>query len=154
MRFTPEIITKLEPNEIFVFGSNLAGQHLGGAARVAKESFGAIDGQPFGLQGQSFAIPTLGAKLEQLPEEVLYSNICMFLDFVLNNQDKTFYLTKIGLGIAGYDIEFIKGLFWAAIRSFAIEPSWQVIPSNLVIPEDFLEVKNSPNRIGEEIKGK
>ena len=30
---TPDYIIRLEPNEIFVFGSNLAGFHGGGAAR-------------------------------------------------------------------------------------------------------------------------
>ena len=41
MRITPDYITRLEPNEIFVFGSNLAGFHGGGAARIAYEHFGA-----------------------------------------------------------------------------------------------------------------
>ena len=45
MRTTPERITELQPNEIFVFGSNLAGMHGGGAAYVAYRKFGAIMGQ-------------------------------------------------------------------------------------------------------------
>ena len=52
-RFTPEFITELEPNEIFVFGSNLEGMHGGGAAYIAYRKFGAIMGQGVGLQGQS-----------------------------------------------------------------------------------------------------
>ena len=32
--YTPEIITSLKPNEIFVFGSNNLGQHAGGAAVI------------------------------------------------------------------------------------------------------------------------
>ena len=39
--FTPENISKLKQNEVFVFGSNKAGNHVGGAARVAVEKFGA-----------------------------------------------------------------------------------------------------------------
>ena len=58
-RYTPEKITHLEENEIFVFGSNLAGSHGGGAARIAYEKFGAIWGQGVGLQGQSYGIPTM-----------------------------------------------------------------------------------------------
>ena len=56
-RTTPEHITSLQPNEIFVFGSNLQGMHGGGAAYVAHRKFGAIWGQPEGIQGQSYAIP-------------------------------------------------------------------------------------------------
>lgn len=58
-RITPDWITHLEENEIFVFGSNLKGIHGGGAARVALEKFGAVWGQGTGLQGNSYAIPTM-----------------------------------------------------------------------------------------------
>ena len=58
-RITPERISNLRPGEIFVFGSNLAGMHGGGAARIAVDRFGAIMGQGVGLQGQSYAIPTM-----------------------------------------------------------------------------------------------
>ena len=59
MKYTPENITSLGEDEVFVFGSNLAGRHCGGAARVARERFGAIMGQGVGMQGQSYAIPTM-----------------------------------------------------------------------------------------------
>ena len=54
--FIPERITELKPNEIFLFGSNLAGSHGGGAARLAYNRFGAIWGKGEGLQGQSYAL--------------------------------------------------------------------------------------------------
>ena len=57
--FTPEKISELKNNEIFVFGSNLAGQHGGGAAHLAYKRFGAVWGQGVGMQGQSYAIPTM-----------------------------------------------------------------------------------------------
>ena len=38
---TPRHITHLSKCEVFVFGSNLAGHHRGGAARMAHELFGA-----------------------------------------------------------------------------------------------------------------
>ena len=62
-RFTPECITSLAPGEVFVFGSNLAGMHGGGAARVAMRHFGAVWGQGVGLQGQSYhaSMPVLCA---------------------------------------------------------------------------------------------
>ena len=64
--FTPDFITSLKPNEIFVFGSNLHGMHGGGAARIALEKFGAIWGQGVGLQGQSYAIPTMQGGVETI----------------------------------------------------------------------------------------
>lgn len=66
LKFTPENITSLEQDEIFVFGSNLAGIHAGGAARVAYERFGAIMGQGVGIQGQSYAIPTMHGGVEEI----------------------------------------------------------------------------------------
>ena len=56
-RITPDMITRLAPNEVFVFGSNEQGLHYGGAAKAAVENFGAIMGQGNGLQGKSYAIP-------------------------------------------------------------------------------------------------
>ena len=65
-RTTPEFITSLEPYEIFVFGSNLKGMHGGGAAYIAYRKFGAIMGQGVGLQGQSYAIPTMQGGVETI----------------------------------------------------------------------------------------
>ena len=42
--YTPDFITELRPDEVFVFGSNLAGMHGGGAAYVAYRKFGAVKG--------------------------------------------------------------------------------------------------------------
>lgn len=52
-RITPEYITSLKSNEIFVFGSNLAGMHGGGAARTARLYFGAVMGNGDGPQGRA-----------------------------------------------------------------------------------------------------
>lgn len=57
--FTPDSITELKENEIFVFSSNKAGNHAAGAAKLAVEKFGAVMGEAEGLQGQSYAIPIL-----------------------------------------------------------------------------------------------
>lgn len=65
-RYTPEHITTLNPDEIFVFGSNLAGMHGGGAARAAVRYFGAIMGQGVGIQGQSYAIPTMHGGVDKI----------------------------------------------------------------------------------------
>ena len=66
MRITNANIRILQPDEIFVFGSNLAGMHGGGAARLAYQKFGAVWGQGVGLQGQSYAIPTMQGGVETI----------------------------------------------------------------------------------------
>ena len=66
MQKSPNYITKLQPDEIFVFGSNLAGMHGGGAARLAYQRFGAVWGQGDGLQGQSYSITNMQAAVETI----------------------------------------------------------------------------------------
>ena len=86
-RTTPERITELQPNEIFVFGSNLAGMHGGGAAYIAHRKFGAIMGQGVGLQGQSYAIPTMQGGVETIRPYV-----DEFIAFAKENKNLTFLL--------------------------------------------------------------
>ena len=93
--FTPEFITELKPDEIFVFGSNLAGMHGGGAAYVAYRKFGAIMGCGVGLQGQSYAIPTMQGGVETIQPYV-----DEFITFAAAHPEWFFYVTRIGCGIA------------------------------------------------------
>jgi hypothetical protein len=122
--YTPERILKLNPNEIFVFGSNLAGMHGGGAALIAYERFGAIMGQGVGLQGQSYAIPTMQGGVETIKHYV-----DEFIEFASKHPEYKFLVTKIGCGIAGFRVEEIAPLFAAAIDM-----------DNVILPEDFVEV--------------
>ena len=108
--YTPERISKLNPNEIFVFGSNLAGMHGGGAAWIAYERFGAIMGQGVGLQGQSYAIPTMQGGVETIKPFV-----DQFIDYARQNPIYRFYVTRIGCGIAGFTDEEIAPLFRDAV---------------------------------------
>lgn len=110
-RITPNNITDLKDNEIFVFGSNLAGMHAGGAARIAVEKFGAVMGQGVGLQGQSYAIPTMQGGVETI---VPYIN--EFIKFADCHPELTFLVTRIGCGIAGFSDEEIAPLFVRAIN--------------------------------------
>lgn len=107
-RITPKNIRVLKPNEIFVFGSNSRGLHYGGAAKYALENFGAIMGQKYGLQGNSFAINTMdGIK-------AMKDDIDNFIASV-KKSDKIFLVTEIGCGIAGYSPEEVAPLFKTAI---------------------------------------
>lgn len=123
-KYTPDFITELGRNEIFVFGSNLAGAHAGGAARLAYEKFGAIWGQGVGLQGNSYAIPTMQGGVETIRPYV-----DEFIDFAKSHPDLTFYVTKIGCGIAGFSEKEIAPLFQKAIGI-----------SNIRLPKDFIEL--------------
>ena len=108
-RVTPERIDHLEPNEIFVFGSNLAGAHGGGAAYTAYRKFGAIWGQGVGLQGQSYALPTMQGGVETIKPYV-----DEFIAFAKAHPELIFLVTRVGCGIAGFTNEEISPLFSAA----------------------------------------
>ncbi len=66
---------------IFVFGSNLAGRHGKGAALAALRNHGAIYGQPVGLQGQSYAIPTKDQQLRPLSLSTIRISVEIFISF-------------------------------------------------------------------------
>lgn len=106
MQKSPNYITKLQPDEIFVFGSNLAGMHGGGAARLAYQKFGAIWGQGVGLQGQSYAIPTMQGGVETIQPYV-----DEFIKFAKQHPQLKFLVTEIGCGIAGFSPSEIAPLF-------------------------------------------
>ena len=118
------MITKLEPNQIFVFGSNLAGRHGAGAAKQAYDQFGAEYGVGQGITGRAYAFPTLGMRLEKLPawmlcyaRDRLYSTCAAY-------PENEFLLTKVGCGLAGYAESDMRSLF--------TNP-----PANLILPEDW-----------------
>ena len=120
-RTTSERITSLEPNEIFVFGSNLKGMHGGGAAYIAYRKFGAIMGQGVGLQGQSYAIPTMQGGVDTIRPYV-----DEFIAFAKQHTELTFLVTRIGCGIAGFTDEEISPLFKAAhgVENIVLPPNW------------------------------
>ncbi len=120
--YTPNRILDLKENEIFVFGSNLAGAHGGGAAWVAHEYFGAIWGQGVGLQGRSYAIPTMHGGVESIRP---YGD--EFIEFAKNHPEYKFLVTRIGCGIAGFRDEEIAPLFADAIDV-----------ENVILPREFV----------------
>ncbi len=105
-RITPEYISSLDKDEIFVFGSNLSGHHGGGAARIALDKFGAIWGQGVGLQGQSYGIPTMQGGVDTIKPYV-----DEFIEFAKVHTEYKFLVTRIGCGIAGFTDQEIAPLF-------------------------------------------
>lgn len=124
LRYTPDNISSLGEDEIFVFGSNLAGNHAGGAARVALERFGAVMGQGVGIQGRSYAIPTMQGSLESIKPYV-----DDFFELAEEWDQTTFLVTRIGCGIAGFTDEKIAPLFDRALDMY-----------NVVLPESFVRI--------------
>jgi hypothetical protein len=137
MKTTPENITTLKPNQIFVFGSNTAGIHGKGAARVAQRSFGAVKGVSEGPTGRCYAIPTrvYGGrdgqhwKVRFSPVRLveIHRSIHRFLDYAQKHPELEFLVTKIGCGFAGYDFEDMADIF-----------SREEVPPNVVLPKEFL----------------
>ena len=125
-RVTPDRITTLSEGQIFVFGSNAAGMHGGGAAYTAMQRFGAILGQGDGLQGQSYAISTMEGM------EPMRQNILRFIGFARQHPELTFLVTSIGCGIAGYKVRDVAPLFAPAVEL-----------KNVWLPKDFWEVLSS-----------
>ena len=122
-RVTPDFITSLKPNEVFVFGSNLAGMHGGGAARIAHLYFGAVMGNGDGIQGQSYAIPTMQGGVDTIRPYV-----DKFIAYAKQHSYQHFLVTRIGCGIAGFSPDEIAPLFAEAAEV-----------ENISLPKDFWE---------------
>ncbi|MGP1424397.1 A1S_2505 family phage non-structural protein [Alloprevotella tannerae] len=125
-RVSPDMIRNLNAQEIFVFGSNLQGMHGGGAARVAVSKFGAIMGQGVGIQGQSYAIPTMQGGVETIQPYV-----DEFIEFAKAHSEYKFLVTRIGCGIAGFTDSEVAPLFKEALTV-----------ENIYLPESFLNELN------------
>ncbi len=124
LKYTPENIQSLDRDDIFVFGSNLQGMHCGGAARTAYERFGAVWGKGTGLHGQSYAIPTMQGGVETIKPYV-----DEFIALAREWDQNTFYITRIGCGIAGFTDEQIAPLFDEAYDLY-----------NVRLPKSFADI--------------
>lgn len=108
-RISPKWIYKLNENEVFVFGSNIQGFLRGGAAKIAMQ-WGAVWGQGVGIQGQTYAIPTMQGGVDTIKPYV-----DEFLLFAQAHPELKFLVTEIGCGIAGFTVKEIAPLFKKAI---------------------------------------
>ena len=125
--FTPDYIDCLLPNQIFVFGSNSLGYHTGGASGTARKKFGAVWGQPEGLQGASYAIPVDFGKGIRKDNEVKKS-IERFLAFTKEHLELFFFVTRIGCGMGGYRDEEMAQFFKGALDL-----------KNICLPKSFVD---------------
>ena len=130
MDITPDCITELASNEVFIYGSNESGINGAGAARLAQEKFGAKHGVGFGHQGQSFAIPTKDWNIVSLPLPVIKCYISRFLAYARTKPQKKFLVSKIGCGLASFTPEQIAPFF------FMFGP----VPKNVALPAEFWDI--------------
>lgn len=108
---TPDFITSLEDNQIFVFGSNMSGRHGKGAAKTAMK-WGAKYGQASGLQGRTYGIPTVNASItNKLPLEKIKLFVDVFYEHAKALPEFTFLVTEIGCGLAGWTVKDIAPMF-------------------------------------------
>ena len=144
--FTPDYIDSLLANQIFVFGSNSLGYHTGGASGTARKKFGAVWGQPEGLQGQSYAIPVDFGKGVRKDNEVKES-VSRFLTFTKEHPELFFFVTRIGCGMGGYRDEEMAQFFKGALelKNICLPKSFVDALSNGKIEYDlerFIEAQN------------
>lgn len=128
------MIKELKENEIFVFGSNEAGIHGAGAALQAVEEFGAMWGKGFGPHGKTFAIPTKDWNIQTLSTTDIGFYVKRFIQYAINNTDKTFLITEIGCGLASLTPEDIAPMFKIVLY---------LKHKNIILPDRFIEVLNN-----------
>lgn len=119
---------------IFVFGSNVLGIHGAGAALHAKKHYGARYGEPYGLTGNSFAIPTKDARINskgrpavgnQLSLDSIYDFVRGFLSYAMDHEEMNFKVSRIGCGLAGYKDEQIAPMFRGAPANCWFDTAWR-----------------------------
>lgn len=103
-------ITYLKSNQIFVFGSNLAGRHGKGAALVARQRFGAQYGVGQGPTGRCYAIPTKDYSIRTLPLDTIKIYLEQFVEYAKQHTELEFLLTPVGTGLAGYSISDLESI--------------------------------------------
>lgn len=129
---------KPEPNTVFVFGSNPEGRHGAGAAKVAREQFGAIYGQGEGLQGNAYALPTKDLRVKEnkgfksISPEQITDSIKKLYEIAKQNPNKRFkvaYRNTTDTSLNGYTgLEMIEMFNQAG-----------AIPTNIIFSKEWVD---------------
>ncbi len=124
--YHPDRTEPQRPETIFVFGSNLAGIHGAGAAKLAREKYGAITMVHIGMSGRSYAIPTKDYLINSLPLSIIEEYVKLFLSFAKKSQSSKFFTTRIGCGLAGYKDSDIAPMFKGGSLNISFPEEWKV----------------------------
>lgn len=141
-RFHPDNTIPKAPF-LWVFGSNLAGRHGAGAAKVAHCTFKAEYGVGKGLTGHSYAIATKGKNLEVLPLSVIEDQVKEFLEYAKANPKSYFFVTRIGCGLAGYEDKEIAPMFISASDNISFPAEWKSVLFESIMNKNKVIVKPS-----------
>ena len=130
------LITSLKPNQIFVFGSNTQGRHGAGAAKTARDKFGAKYGQAEGIQGQSYAIITKDLTIDDKKnpsrtKEQIIEQIHGLYEYAKQHSDKEFLVAYSKDG---------KNLNYYSSKEMAKMFASKDIPSNIIFEEGFYQL--------------
>lgn len=125
--------TEKEPGElgmdekkmIFTFGSNLSGWHGSGSAAHAMIHCGAIHGQGEGLQGTSYALPTVGKHIRKMSFERVKKYVKNFIEYAEAHPELEFKVTQVGCKRAGFTTEQIAPLFINAPGNCYFDTAWK-----------------------------
>ena len=127
-----------DDNTIFVFGSNPEGRHGAGAAKVARERFGAQYGVGEGLTGNSYALPTKDLRVKEnkglrsIPRETIIESIKKLYETARtmpNKQFKVAYRNTTTASLNGYTgLEMIDMFKDAGL-----------IPNNIVFSKEWVD---------------
>lgn len=125
-------LVALDDKLIFVFGSNEKGIHGGGAAKVARFQHGAILGQGYGLQGDSWGIPTCALPTGMPNHEIELEKVAGYVTRSIDEWKQApanwrFKVTQIGCGLAGWSAEQIVPLFLNAPNTCTFDTAWKPI---------------------------
>ena len=113
------------PKMILVFGSNEAGIHGAGAAKIAYQKHGARWGKSYGHHGDSFAIPTKDENIETLDLDRIKGYVDGFLSYAEGHRKLSFKVTRIGCGLAGLKDEDIAPMFSLAPKNCLFDTAWK-----------------------------
>ena len=112
-------------SRIFVFGSNLAGVHGAGAAAEAVRSHGARMRVGVGRTGNAYALPTKDERIQTLPLHRISSFVRAFCEHASDHPEDTFFVTRIGCGLAGYADREIAPMFSRAPGNCILPIEWK-----------------------------
>ncbi len=143
--FTPDPIPRssMGADDVFVFGSNTEGKHGGGAAREAVDYYEAEYGNPKGMQGRSYAIVTKDLKVgvKSVSIDDIERDVDEFLEYAFNTQNKKFWMTKIGCGLGGFEIQDIAPVFANKVIPYNV-----ILPIEFAMPKFWMEYTYSPSK--------
>lgn len=134
---TPDNITRLEPGEIFCFGSNTRGCHGAGAALQALD-FGAVKGVGRGLRGATYALPTKDTNIKTLPYRMVHENVLEALQMARQHPQYRWLFTQVGCGLAGLSPSRVAPMFFQDLEGNSLDT-----PSHICIPRLFHQLGRS-----------